>query len=58
MIFNLIYILTNFQLGAPLEEDLGSWGHHFFSTSVPDPILQASAGDEVKQQVICLFILS
>ncbi|KAF3435394.1 hypothetical protein FNV43_RR22483 [Rhamnella rubrinervis] len=35
------------QLGAPLEEDLGSWGHHFISTSVPDAILQASAGDEV-----------
>ncbi|OVA15799.1 SNF2-related [Macleaya cordata] len=35
------------QLGTPLEEDLGSWGHHFFSTSVPDAILQASAGDEV-----------
>ncbi|CAM8994178.1 unnamed protein product [Rhodiola kirilowii] len=35
------------QVGTPLEEDLGSWGHHFFPTSVPDPILQASAGDEV-----------
>ncbi|KAK9286123.1 hypothetical protein L1049_014504 [Liquidambar formosana] len=35
------------QVGMPLEEDLGSWGHHFFSTSVPDSILQASAGDEV-----------
>ncbi|KAL4615457.1 hypothetical protein ACB092_07G126200 [Castanea dentata] len=35
------------QVGTPLEEDLGSWGHHFFSTSVPDPILQASAVDEV-----------
>ncbi|KAH7517973.1 hypothetical protein FEM48_Zijuj09G0121200 [Ziziphus jujuba var. spinosa] len=35
------------QVGVPLEEDLGSWGHHFFSTSVPDAILQASAGDEV-----------
>ncbi|PIA56435.1 hypothetical protein AQUCO_00700632v1 [Aquilegia coerulea] len=35
------------QLGSPLEEDLGSWGHHFSSTSVPDAILQASAGDEV-----------
>ncbi|XP_054787444.1 protein CHROMATIN REMODELING 25 [Prosopis cineraria] len=35
------------QVGTPLEEDLGSWGHHFFPTSVPDAILQASAGDEV-----------
>jgi len=30
-----------------LEEDLGSWGHHFLPNSVPDAILQASAGDEV-----------
>ncbi|XP_077249853.1 DNA repair/recombination protein isoform X2 [Tasmannia lanceolata] len=35
------------QLGTPLEEDLRSWGHHFFPTSVPDAIFQASAGDEV-----------
>ncbi|XP_061354468.1 protein CHROMATIN REMODELING 25 isoform X2 [Gastrolobium bilobum] len=35
------------QVGTPLEEDLGSWGHHFFPTSVPDAILRASAGDEV-----------
>ncbi|KAK7405812.1 hypothetical protein VNO78_07422 [Psophocarpus tetragonolobus] len=35
------------QVGSPLEEDLGCWGHHFFPTSVPDAILQASAGDEV-----------
>ncbi|KAI3915901.1 hypothetical protein MKW98_004342 [Papaver atlanticum] len=35
------------QLGTPLEEDLGSWGHHFLSATVPDSILQASAGDEV-----------
>ncbi|RDY04883.1 Protein CHROMATIN REMODELING 25, partial [Mucuna pruriens] len=35
------------QVGSPLEEDLGSWGHHFSPTSVPDAILQASAGDEV-----------
>ncbi|KAJ4825812.1 Protein CHROMATIN REMODELING 25 [Turnera subulata] len=35
------------QVGTPLEEDLGSWGHHFHSESVPDTILQASAGDEV-----------
>ncbi|KAF2556056.1 hypothetical protein F2Q68_00017236 [Brassica cretica] len=35
------------QVGTPLEEDLASWGHHFTSKSVPDTILQASAGDEV-----------
>ncbi|WRX13220.1 SNF2 [Theobroma cacao] len=35
------------QVGTPLEEDLVSWGHHFRSESVPDAILQASAGDEV-----------
>ncbi|KAK1402572.1 protein CHROMATIN REMODELING 25 [Heracleum sosnowskyi] len=35
------------QVGTPLEEDLGSWGHHFNPTSVPDSILQASAGNEV-----------
>lgn len=35
------------QVGTPLEEDLGSWGHHFSAASVPDTIFQASAGDEV-----------
>ncbi|KAG2375408.1 Protein CHROMATIN REMODELING 25 [Vigna angularis] len=35
------------QVGSPLEEDLGSWGHHFLPNSVPDATLQASAGDEV-----------
>lgn len=35
------------QVGTPLEEDLVSWGHHFRSESVPDAILQASAGGEV-----------
>ncbi|KAH7867474.1 hypothetical protein Vadar_033967 [Vaccinium darrowii] len=35
------------QVGIPLEEDLGSWGHHYFTTSVPDAIFQASAGQEV-----------
>ncbi|KAF4374022.1 hypothetical protein F8388_007928 [Cannabis sativa] len=35
------------QVGTPLEEDLGSWGHHFYPTTVPDAIFQASAGDEV-----------
>jgi DNA repair and recombination RAD54-like protein len=44
-----LFFSLNFQVGTPLEEDLGSWGHHFHSTSVPDTILQASAGDEVFQ---------
>ncbi|GLT98291.1 hypothetical protein SLE2022_158020 [Rubroshorea leprosula] len=35
------------QVGNPLEEDLFSWGHHFHPDSVPDAILQASAGNEV-----------
>ncbi|KAL5982445.1 DNA-dependent ATPase protein rad54 [Asimina triloba] len=35
------------QLGTPLEEDLASWGHHASPASVPDAILQASAGDEI-----------
>ncbi|BFG41805.1 hypothetical protein CerSpe_280790 [Prunus speciosa] len=35
------------QVGTPLEEDLSNWGHHLFPTSVPDAILQASAGEEV-----------
>ncbi|CAA6658879.1 unnamed protein product [Spirodela intermedia] len=35
------------QLGTPLEEDLASWGHHSSPDSVPDAILQASAGNEV-----------
>ncbi|CAL5442081.1 unnamed protein product [Camellia sinensis] len=34
------------SVGAPLEEDLGSWGHHFFPTTVPDAIFQALAGEE------------
>ncbi|GAB2294808.1 DNA-dependent ATPase protein rad54 [Dionaea muscipula] len=35
------------QVGSPLEEDLGNWGHHLTPRSVPDAIFQASAGDEV-----------
>ncbi|KAK9054583.1 hypothetical protein SSX86_025662 [Deinandra increscens subsp. villosa] len=35
------------QVGAPLEEDLANWGHHFSPNTVPDTIFQASAGDEV-----------
>ncbi|OMO63212.1 SNF2-related protein [Corchorus olitorius] len=35
------------QVGTPLEEDLVNWGHHFHSDTVPDAILQASAGDEI-----------
>ncbi|KAD2806103.1 hypothetical protein E3N88_39480 [Mikania micrantha] len=39
--------LSEKQVGAPLEEDLANWGHHFSPNTVPDTILQASAGDEV-----------
>lgn len=35
------------QVGTPKEEDLANWGHHLSTTSVPDSIFQASAGDEV-----------
>lgn len=35
------------QIGTPKDEDLGSWGHHFLATSVPDIRFQDSAGDEV-----------
>lgn len=49
--FNLCFCNSvetfSFQVGTPLEEDLSNWGHHFSPTSVPDSILQASAGDEV-----------
>ncbi|KAJ6309457.1 hypothetical protein OIU77_015254 [Salix suchowensis] len=38
------------QVGTPLEEDLGSLGHHFHPTSVPDTILQASAGDKGERE--------
>jgi DNA repair and recombination RAD54-like protein len=36
-----------YQIGRPSEEDLGSWGHHCEPSTVPDTILQSSAGDEV-----------
>ncbi|KAL4588733.1 hypothetical protein LXL04_001628 [Taraxacum kok-saghyz] len=35
------------QVGRPLEEDLGRWGHHSTPNTVPDSIFQASAGDDV-----------
>ncbi|XP_027105933.1 protein CHROMATIN REMODELING 25 [Coffea arabica] len=35
------------QVGTPKEEDLANWGHHLFPQSIPDTILQSSAGDEV-----------
>lgn len=35
------------QVGAPKEEDLANWGHHYVPSTVPDTIFQASAGDEV-----------
>ncbi|KAL4575977.1 hypothetical protein LXL04_012065 [Taraxacum kok-saghyz] len=34
------------QVGRPLEEDLGRWGHHATPNTVPDSIFQAS-GDDV-----------
>ncbi|KAL5651547.1 hypothetical protein ACJX0J_037005, partial [Zea mays] len=33
-------------IGRPTEEDLGSWGHHCDPSTVPDTILQCSAGEE------------
>lgn len=38
---------SNQQIDQPSEEDLGSWGHHSDPSTVPDTILQSSAGDEV-----------
>lgn len=35
------------QVGMPKEEDLANWGHHLFPQSIPDTILQSSAGDEI-----------
>lgn len=46
----LISLFFLFQVGTPLEEDLSNWGHHFFPNSVPDAILQASAGAEVWEE--------
>lgn len=48
----MISLFFLFQVGTPLEEDLSNWGHHFFPTSVPDAILQASAGEEVWEEKI------
>lgn len=36
-----------FQIEQPSEEDLRSWGHHSDPSTVPDTILQCSAGDKV-----------
>lgn len=35
------------QNGAPAEEDLKNWGHHPDVSTVPDEIMQKSAGDDV-----------
>lgn len=43
------------QVGTPLEEDLGSWGHHISSNTVPDAILQASSGNEVRGTSFSIF---
>ncbi|KAF3771593.1 CHROMATIN REMODELING 25 protein [Nymphaea thermarum] len=42
-------------LGRPLEEDLASWGHHASSTTIPDAILQASAGEELWMVELTFF---
>lgn len=41
------------QIGAPKEENLASWGHHFSPKSVPDVIFQSAAGDEVSFVFTC-----
>ncbi|KAH0681279.1 hypothetical protein KY284_022364 [Solanum tuberosum] len=41
------------QIGAPKEEDLASWGHHFSPKSVPDVIFQSAAGNEVSFVFTC-----
>ncbi|CAM0943959.1 unnamed protein product [Alopecurus aequalis] len=38
---------SNQQIEQPSEEDLASWGHHSDPSTVPDTILQCSAGDEI-----------
>lgn len=38
---------SHHQIGRPSEEDLGSWGHHHDPSTVPDTILQCSAGEEI-----------
>jgi hypothetical protein len=45
-----------FQIEQPSEEDLGSWGHHSDPSTVPDTILQCSAGDEVIPAVHVSYI--
>ncbi|OEL32000.1 DNA repair and recombination protein RAD54 [Dichanthelium oligosanthes] len=40
------------QIGKPSEEDLGSWGHHCDPSTVPDTVLQSSAGDEVDGKLV------
>ena len=47
---------TPFQIEQPSEEDLGSWGHHSDPSTVPDTILQCSAGDEVISAVHVSYI--
>lgn len=48
--WNMFFCSKNvfLKVGTPKEEDLASWGHHHFPSSVPDCIFQASAGDEVR----------
>jgi hypothetical protein len=54
--FFCLMVFLLFQIGTPLEEDLVSWGHHSDPSTVPDSILQSSAGDEVGTQQTSLSI--
>ncbi|KAK2637305.1 hypothetical protein Ddye_032097 [Dipteronia dyeriana] len=49
---------NNKEIESPMEEDLKSWGHHFYSMSVSDTILQASAGDEFNDFLNTIFFSS
>ncbi|KAK2655540.1 hypothetical protein Ddye_008592 [Dipteronia dyeriana] len=46
------------KVGSPTEEDLKSQGHHFYSMSVHDTILQASAGDGFNDFLNTIFFSS
>lgn len=59
----VLFIYFILKVGTPKEEDLANWGHHLSTTSVPDSVLQASAGDEVRKEflfyiMICFLIVN
>lgn len=59
----MLFIYFILKVGTPKEEDLANWGHHLSTTSVPDSVLQASAGDEVREEflfyiMICFLIVN